>query len=93
MRQKYQEVSLFHIKEARNCIEITIAHLATKRRTHEDIDIIKSMLLKRKTLTTDVKENTKSDLDFHIAIARTCHNSILIDMYESISCYLGSHIT
>ncbi len=92
MEQKYQEVSLSDIKEARNCIEITIAHLSAKRRTPQDIDTIRAMLLKRKSLTTDAKENTKSDLDFHIAVARSCHNKILIDMYESISCYLESQI-
>lgn len=92
MEQKYQEVSLSDIREARNCIEITIAHLAAKRRTAQDIDTIQAMLLKRKALTTDVKENTKSDLDFHIAVAHACHNAIMIDMYESISCYLESQI-
>lgn len=92
MKQKYQEVSLEDIKEARNCIEVTIAHLAAKRRTPEDIETIRTMLLKRRALTTDVKENTKADLDFHIAIAHSSHNQILIDMYDSISYYLESQI-
>ncbi len=92
MEHKYQEVSASDIKEARNCIEITIAHLAAKRSTPQDIETIRAMLLKRKALTTDAKENTKLDLDFHIAIAHACHNTILIDMYESISCYLGNQI-
>ena len=92
MEQKYQEVSLRDIKEARNCIEITIAHLSARRRTPQDVEAIHAMLLKRKALATDSKENTKSDIDFHIAVARACHNAILIDMYESISCYLGNQI-
>ena len=92
MEQKYQEVSLSDIKEARNCIEVTIAHLAAKRRTQEDICTIQEMLTKRETLQTDSKENTKADLDFHIAIAHASHNTILIDMYESISDYLKSQI-
>ena len=92
VEQKCQEVSLGDIKEARNCIEVTIAHLAAQRRTSEDVKIIKDMLTKRKTLETDIKENTQADLDFHIAIAHACHNAILIDMYESISGYLKSQI-
>lgn len=92
MEQKYQEVSLNDIKEARNCIEVTIAHLAARRRSQQDIEIIQEMLTQRKTLKTDSKENTKTDLEFHIAIAHACHNTILIDMYESIAGYMKSQI-
>ena len=92
MEQKYQEVSLRDIKEARNCIEITIAHLAARRRSQADLDVIHDLLDRRKTLNTDSKENTQTDLDFHIAIAHACHNTILTDMYESISDYLKSQI-
>lgn len=92
MEQKYQEVSLSDIKEARNCIEVTIVHLAARRRCPQDIEAIQTMLAKRKTLETDSKENTEADLNFHIAIARACHNKILIDMYESISGYMRSQI-
>ena len=92
MEQKYQEVSLEDIKEARNSIEITIVNLAAKRRTLEDIKTMEDMLFKRKALTTDIKENTKADLDFHISIAHACHNKILIDMYISISSYMENQI-
>ena len=92
MEQTYQKISLADIKEARNCIEVTIAHLAARRRTQEDIQIIQEKLALRETQNTDSKENTQADLDFHIAIAHACHNAILIDMYESISGYLRSQI-
>ena len=92
LEQKYQDISLSHITEARNCIEVTIAHLAAKRRTKQDIQNMQEKLYNRKALTTDVKENTKADLDFHIAVAHACHNPILIDMYDSISCYLENQI-
>lgn len=92
MKQKYQAVSLNDIKEARNCIEVTIAHLAARRRDPDDINTICTFLNRRKTLTIDSKENTQADLDFHIAVAHACHNTILIDMYESIADYLKSQI-
>lgn len=92
MEQKYQAVSLRDIKEARDCIEVTIAHLSARQRTEEDVQTIQAMLRKRRALAADEKENTRSDLDFHIAVARACHNTILIDMYESISCYLENQI-
>lgn len=92
MEKKCQKVSLNDIKEARNCLEVTIAHLASLRRTEEDICCIRESLQKRKALPTDARENTKADLNFHIAIARACHNVILTDMYESISSYLEGQI-
>ena len=92
MEQKYQEISLDNVKEARNCLEVTIAHLAAQRRCPEDVQRMHTLLLRRKALTTDTKENTRADLDFHLAIAHACHNTILTDMYESISCYLENQI-
>ena len=92
MEQKYQDISFEDISEARNCIEATVAHFAAKRRTEEDIDFIHAQLQRRKDLNTDIKENTKADMDFHIAIAHACHNQILIDMYESMACYMESQI-
>lgn len=92
MEQKYQAVSFEDIKEARNCLEVTIAHLSAQRRDKKDIEQMRTMLLNRKALTTDTKENTRADLDFHLAIAYACHNSILIDMYESIACYMEKQI-
>ena len=92
MEQKYAETSLEDVYEARNCIEITIAHLAAKRRTQEDIDRLQELLQRRKDLTSDIKENTRADIDFHIAIAHACHNEILADMYDSIICYIEGQI-
>lgn len=92
MEQRYQTVSVEDIKEARNCLEVTIAHLSALRRCPKDIDQMRTMLVNRKALTTDTKENTRADLDFHLAIAYACHNSILIDMYESLSCYMEKQI-
>ena len=92
MEQRYQSISVDDIAEARNCIEVTIAHLAAKRRTPQDVDNLRTLLQRRAALLSDVKENTKADLDFHIAIAHACHNQILIDMYESMACYLESQI-
>lgn len=92
IEQRYQMISHDDIAEARNCIEVTIAHLAAKRRTQEDVDNIHALLERRKALAMDMKENTKADIDFHIAIAYACHNQILIDMYESMACYMESQI-
>lgn len=92
MNQKYAQVSITDIAEARNCIEVTIAHLAAVRRREEDMDKITKAYLKRKELKAGCKENTKADMEFHMSIANACHNVILIDIYRSISDYLENHI-
>ena len=92
MKQRYSGISLHDIKETRNCLEATIARLSAQRRNQEDIDRIRRALHQRKNLTSDVKEDTKADLAFHMAIAEASHNAILIDVYKSISTYLESQI-
>lgn len=92
MKQKYEKVSIEDISEARKCIEITIAHLAALRCQESDIETITECFIKRKNLKVSDRENTKADIEFHMAIAKACHNIILIDLYQSISSYLESHI-
>ena len=92
MKQRYSSISLHDIKETRNCLEATIARLSAQRRNQEDIERIRRALHQRKILTSDVKEDTKADLNFHMAIAEASHNAILIDVYKSISTYLESQI-
>ena len=92
MSKEYEQVSLDNILEARNAMEITIAHLAARRRTEEDLVCIQETLLKRQQLENSEKENTRADIQFHLAIAQACHNKILNDLYKSISSYLESHI-
>lgn len=92
MTQRYSQVDLEDIRETRNCLEASIAHLAAQRRNQEDIAKIEAALLNRKAQTEDAKENTKADVDFHMVIANACHNTILIDVYKSLSAYLESQI-
>ena len=92
MSLEYEQVSLENILEARNALEITIAHLAAERRTEEDLDRIRETFLMRQNSREKEKEKSHADMQFHMAIADSCHNKILNDLYSSISCYLESYI-
>lgn len=92
MKKKYESVSLEDIREARSSIEATIAYLTASRYDDEDFAKITEAYEKRQESTDDLKENTQADLAFHMAIALACHNSILIDLYQSIATYLETHI-
>ena len=92
MSMKYAQISIEDIREARNIMEVSIAGLAAQRRSDEDLTLISEALERRKGLKENVKENTLADMEFHMAIAESCHNKILIDLYHSIWTYLESHI-
>ena len=92
MSRKYEEVSLADIWEARNALELTIVSLAAKRRTEDDLVKISEALSKRQVSQETIKENTMADIEFHVEIAKACHNSIIFDLYQSIYSYLESHI-
>ena len=92
MSMEYDQVSLEDILEARNALEATIAQLAAQRRTAADLQEIRTALIHRQTQIQTEKENSQADMQFHLAVARSCHNQILNDLYSSISSYTESHI-
>ena len=92
MHMEYAKVSLEDITEARDAMEVTIARLAARRRTDEDVEGILEALKRRQGLTELSKENTHADVEFHIAIAQASHNKVLLDIYMSIASYMESQI-
>lgn len=93
MKKKYEEVSIDDICEARNALEVTIAHLAALRHNDSDKEKLATAFRNRQEQKTDNKEKTKADLEFHLAVAEACHNQILIDLYNSLCFYLENHIS
>lgn len=92
MHREYSQVSINDIKETINALELTIVQLAAKRRTDDDMKLISEKFFNRKNLSESIKENTLADIEFHTAIAKACHNKILIDLYNSIISYVEDQI-
>ena len=92
MDREYRKVSLLDIREARNALEGAIAQLAARRRTQEDLEKIEAALHKWESCCDIEGENTKADLEFHLAVTEACHNKILIDLYNSLLSYLTDQI-
>lgn len=92
MKREYDKVEFEDVKETRDALEITMANLAAKRRTDEDLAKIEEALNRRKELDDSAKENTMADMEFHLRIAEASHNKILIDLYLSIFDYLETLI-
>ena len=89
---KCDELTPEEIKEARNTLEVTIASLAAKRRTAEDLENLKKAFERRTNSKSMSKENTIADAKFHLEIARASHNNLLFDLYNSLFEVLISHI-
>ncbi len=80
------------VHEVRVSLEREIVKLAAQRRTSEDLIDIKKALDKNNLINGSFEENSEADLEFHQAIAKASHNSILYDLYKSISQYICTSI-
>ncbi len=64
--------------EARIELECVIVRLAAERATDEEIAEIRSKHEQLKEALSRDDEPITADLEFHLAVARSCHNSVLI---------------
>lgn len=74
-----------HVYEARAMLDKQVAELASKRRTNEDMLILKSFLDQRKRMLQEGNYHAyiEADVQFHLAIAKASHNPILESMYSA----------
>ena len=93
MNLKYEQVSPEDITDARNEMELTIARLAAERRTGEDLEQIKQAFLNRRDKKDSLEEDSVADFEFHKAVAAACHNSIIYDLYLSLSSFILNQIS
>ncbi len=78
--------------ELRRIIEPKAAELAAKRATKDDVAHILSAYEAMATSSTD-QERLETDIDFHTAILKASHNSVLSHFKYAISTYLRAHVT
>lgn len=87
------EVSIENIMEVRVLFEKYIVESAILNSTVEDINYIEECLKERNTRLEVIKENTDTDLKFHIAIAYATHNQLLVHIYKYVSSYFNQFIS
>lgn len=80
-----------HIEEIRHILEQPIARLAALRRTAEDIERMRHLLVERYNHARqgNTSECVNADLSFHCAIADATHNPLLAEVYGKASSSLG----
>lgn len=80
-----EEESPFELLEARKAVETEIAGLAAEKATSEDIREIEEALDRMKNALNDTPRVMEFDREFHIAIAKAAHNSVLFQMMNYLA--------
>ena len=80
-----QEESPFELLEARKVVETEIAGLAAEKATPEDAKKIKEALNKMRKVLNDIPQAMEFDREFHVAIAKAAHNSLLFQMMNYLA--------
>jgi GntR family transcriptional repressor for pyruvate dehydrogenase complex len=76
--------TLLELLEARQSLEVSNASVAAVNRTEEDLDQFKALISEMERSVGQDIEGERTDLLFHLTLARATHNSILVRLFESI---------
>lgn len=76
------ESGLLHIFELRTMIEATVADLAARRRTDEDVAAMRACLERMDNALAAEQDGSEADDDFHLAIAAATHNQYVLRLAE-----------
>ncbi|MFC4778656.1 FadR/GntR family transcriptional regulator [Paenibacillus sp. GCM10023252] len=76
--------TLLELLEARQSLEVSNAAIAASKRTDEDIAALKALVDEMESSVGDNIEGERTDLQFHLMLAKSTHNSIMAHLFESI---------
>lgn len=79
-----------HVREVRRCIEIPAARLAAERRGDRDVGEIAAILARMDDADNPARRN-QLDASFHIAIARSSGNPLIVKLVEDMRSVLEEH--
>jgi DNA-binding FadR family transcriptional regulator len=78
------------VREVRRCIEIPAARLSAERRTDRDIGEIAGIMARMDDSDNPARRN-RLDASFHIAIARSSGNPLIVKLVEDLRSVLEEH--
>ena len=79
-----------HVREVRRCIEIPAARLSAERRTDHDVGEIATILARMDDADNPARRN-QLDASFHIAVARSSGNPLIVKLVEDLRSVLEEH--
>ncbi|XID94683.1 FadR/GntR family transcriptional regulator [Paenibacillaceae bacterium WGS1546] len=84
--------TLLELLEARQSLEVSNAAIAAAKRTDEDLAEFARLIEEMASSIGDDLEGERTDLLFHLTLARATHNSIMVRLFESIANQLETAI-
>jgi GntR family transcriptional regulator, transcriptional repressor for pyruvate dehydrogenase complex len=81
---KAENPLFYEMLELRRALEVESAFLAAKRATPADLEKLRITLHNMTLSKQDPELGLKADLDFHIGIAESTHNSIFIELIHTL---------
>ncbi|MBM7564160.1 FadR/GntR family transcriptional regulator [Paenibacillus sacheonensis] len=76
--------TLLELLEARHALEVSNASIAAEKATPEDIALLQGLVREMEAAIGDDLEGERTDLLFHLTLAKATHNSIMLRLFESI---------
>lgn len=83
---------VYEMLELRRALEVESAFLAAKRATSTDLEKLRTALENMAVSTQNIELGHKADLDFHIGIVESTHNSIFINLIHTLSDHMKDTI-
>jgi GntR family transcriptional repressor for pyruvate dehydrogenase complex len=77
--------SLKEVLEVRKVLETGCASMAARKRTGSDLRELERILLHMHDYLPDEEQGEQADVLFHLQIAKSTHNTLLLQMMESLS--------
>lgn len=74
---------LREVLQVRRSLEMEGARLAAQARTEQDLVELRAYLDRRDT--SDPEEFARADTEFHLAVVRASHNSVLTELYRGLT--------
>jgi GntR family transcriptional repressor for pyruvate dehydrogenase complex len=82
--------SIQELLQIRIILETGSAGLAARNRNSEDLIRLQSILVEMQSNMSDEEVSEQADVDFHVMIAKATHNSLVIQLMESLSSKIHS---
>ena len=85
--ERIKRADIQELKEVRNILDMPLSAIAAQRRTPDDIEKIRKCAQNREkaAMNGDLEGSIKADILFHVSVAEATHNTILAEMYRSIT--------
>ncbi|WP_199620864.1 FadR/GntR family transcriptional regulator [Paenibacillus alkalitolerans] len=76
--------TILELLEARQSFEVSNAAIAAEKRTDDDLAALGGIIQEMERHIGDDLEGERTDLLFHLTLAKATHNSVMVKLFESV---------